>query len=80
MGRKRNDKIEKRILAFISKTKFGVTIEDVSVFLKINRATASKYLAILEATEKIFVREVGKAKFHYPKTRGVQEWLKQVER
>ena len=79
MGRKTND-IEKRILRLISKSRFGVTIEDVSNFLKINRATASKYLAILEATEKILVREVGKAKFHYPKTRSVEEWLRQLER
>ena len=80
MGRKSNNDIEKRILKLISKSMFGLTIEDVSNFLKINRATASKYLAILEATEKILVREVGKAKFHYPKTRSVQEWLKQLEK
>ncbi|MCK4335874.1 MAG: hypothetical protein KAW40_04090, partial [Candidatus Aenigmarchaeota archaeon] len=43
---------------------------------EINRMTASKYLAILEATRQIAVREVGKAKLHYPKSNKNQKWLK----
>ena len=80
MVRKNDIRIEKKILKLISKSNFGLTIEDVAKFLKINRATASKYLAILEATEKIIVREVGKAKFHYPKTRSIEIWLRKLEK
>jgi predicted transcriptional regulator len=64
--------IQDRILSLILKNNFGLTIEEVSNELKINRATASKYLAILEAREKIIVRELGKSKLHYPKTKTLE--------
>ena len=68
--------IRKKILGTISKHDYGLTIEEVANALQINRMTASKYLAILEATGEIVVRNVGKAKLHYPKGRNNQKWLK----
>lgn len=64
-----------RILGLISRRPLGLTIEEVSAELKINRATASKYLAVLEAAKVILVRELGKARLHYPKTREVEACL-----
>ena len=72
---KLNGDIRKKIVALISKKPFGLTIEEVSCELKINRATASKYLAVLEATDKVLVRELGKAKLHYPNNRRVKAWM-----
>ena len=61
-----------RILFLISEKNYGLTIEEISAELKINRATASKYLAVLEAQDKVLVREIGKAKLHYPKTKNLE--------
>jgi len=58
-------KISERILKLLEKKSYGLTIEEVANSLDINRATASKYLAILNAEKKVIVREVGKAKLHY---------------
>jgi DNA-binding IclR family transcriptional regulator len=74
MGRQYGD-IKGRILKLISRKPLGLTIEEISRELRINRATASKYLAVLEAQERILVRDLGKAKLHYPKTRRVEAWL-----
>jgi len=63
-------KIGDRILLLLGRNSYGLTIEDVSNRLSINRSTASKYLFALEAKKKIVVRAVGKAKLHYP--RGVR--------
>ncbi|MBN2042310.1 MAG: winged helix-turn-helix transcriptional regulator [Candidatus Aenigmarchaeota archaeon] len=71
-----NHKTAEKILKILLKHGYGLTIEEVSKILKINRATASKYLAILEAKELILIREVGKAKLHYVKSREMEKWLK----
>ena len=63
---KRNETIKRDILRLLSKRDYGLTIEDVSRYIRIHRITASKYLAVLEAEKNIIVREVGKAKLHYP--------------
>ncbi|UCC91729.1 MAG: hypothetical protein JSV39_00435, partial [Candidatus Aenigmatarchaeota archaeon] len=68
--------LREKIIRLLSKHDYGLTIEDVARPLEINRMTASKYLAILEATRQIAVREVGKAKLHYPKTKGNHKWMK----
>ena len=73
--RRRLGDIEKKILILIKSKPCGLTIEEVSEILKINRATAVKYLMVLCAKDKILVRELGKAKLHYPKTRKVEAWL-----
>jgi DNA-binding IclR family transcriptional regulator len=61
-----------RILFLISEKNYGLTIEEISNDLGINRSTASKYLAVLEAEGKILVRELGKAKLHYPRTKNLE--------
>jgi len=72
--------IEEKILKLLVRDDYGLTIEEVANALEINRMTASKYLAILEATGKITVREVGKAKLHYPKTKNGYRWPKPKNR
>jgi DNA-binding IclR family transcriptional regulator len=73
--RRQDGDIKGSILKLISRKPLGLTIEEISRELKINRATASKYLAVLEAQERILVRDLGKAKLHYPRTRRVEAWL-----
>jgi response regulator of citrate/malate metabolism len=68
----KNARIGEKIESLISRKSYGLTIEEISEELKINRATASKYLAVLGAQNKILVREIGKAKLHYPKTRSLE--------
>jgi response regulator of citrate/malate metabolism len=75
MGRKPKEGLVERILVLLSERRIGLTIEDVAVALSINRATASKYLFALESGQRILVRDVGKAKLHYPKTKEVQRCL-----
>lgn len=65
-----------RIMKLLEKQRYGLTIEEVSFILGINRATASKYLAVLDAGRRILTRDVGKAKLHYPKNRETERWLK----
>jgi len=50
-----------KILDLLRKEKY-LTIEDISKKLRINRSTASKYLAVLEATGHVKYRNIGKAK------------------
>ena len=59
--------IPDKILKLLSQKTYGLTIEEISSELKISRTTASKYLSVLAAIEKIVLREVGKAKLHYLK-------------
>lgn len=73
--RRQDGGIKSRILKLISRKPYGLSIEEISRELKINRATAVKYLAFLEGQERIIVRELGKAKLHYPRTRRVEAWL-----
>jgi response regulator of citrate/malate metabolism len=73
---KQNNSIKSNILVLLLQKPFGLTIEDVSQELKINRTTASKYLAIMDATQEILVREVGKAKLHYPKMKSLEGLIK----
>lgn len=62
-----NNGIKRDILTLLAEKNYGLTIEEISSFLEINRSTASKYLAVMGAEGTISVREVGKAKLHYPK-------------
>ena len=61
--------IRNEILTLLAKKTYGLTIKEISQFLDINRATASKYLFALEAERIIVVRTVSKAKLHYLKSR-----------
>ena len=60
-----------KVSKILLKRNYGLTIEEIAGFLKINRATASKYLAIMEAEGKVLVRCVGKAKLHYLKNKNL---------
>ena len=62
-----NESIKGAIIELLSERSYGLTIEEISRLLNINRTTASKYLFVLNAEGKIFVRDVGKAKLHYLK-------------
>jgi len=64
-----NNGIKEDILKLLAEKNYGLTIEEVASILEVNRSTASRYLAIMEAEGKILVREVGKAKLHYQKNR-----------
>lgn len=70
-----NPDIPGNILKLVSEKPCGLTIQNVANELKINRTTARVYLTLLIGQEKIIVRELGKAKLHYPKTRRVESWL-----
>ena len=59
--------IKQQILKLLSKETYGLTIEDISSILDVNRATASKYLFALVSEQSIVVRSVGKSKLHYLK-------------
>lgn len=59
--------IERKILKLLKRHGYGLSIEDVSKTLEINRTTAAKYLFALESRKIIDTRMVGKAKLHYPK-------------
>jgi len=61
---------ELKIVRLLEKKRDGLTINEVAELLGINRITASKYLAILEAKGRLVVRPIGKAKLYYSK-RGV---------
>jgi predicted transcriptional regulator len=54
-----------RILEFLSERPRGSTISEISDEIDMSRVTASKYLEILVAEEKVDRREVGRAKLHY---------------
>jgi DNA-binding IclR family transcriptional regulator len=73
--RRQNPETSSNILKLISEKPLGLTIEEVSRELRINRATASRHLAVLEAAGKILVRELGQSKLHYPKTRRIESCL-----
>jgi response regulator of citrate/malate metabolism len=73
--RQRDPDIPRKILKLISEKPCGLTIQDVANELKINRTTARVYLTLFIGQGKILVRDLGKAKLHYPKTRRVESWL-----
>lgn len=60
-----NDDKRRQILEFLANNPRGSTISQISKEVGISRVTASKYLKILVAEEKVEQREVGRAKLHY---------------
>jgi len=59
---------EQLILNFLRNQKFDASINEIAEKCSINRITASKYLAVLEAKGIITHRSVGKAKLYSVKT------------
>ncbi|MBI4896346.1 MAG: hypothetical protein HY832_02250 [Candidatus Aenigmarchaeota archaeon] len=58
--------MEQMILGLLEKSKVSLTIEEVAEQAQINRITAAKYLAVLEARGLLHHRAVGKAKLYSP--------------
>ena len=58
--------IAQEIERVLKEKPYGLSIEEVSQALKINRSTASKYLFAMGAEKRVVVREIGKVKLHYP--------------
>lgn len=46
----------------------GLSVQEISEELEINRGTATKYLMVLEAVGNITRRKIGSATLHYLKT------------
>lgn len=57
--------IEKRIIDFIKESPLGTTSSEIAKFLGINRATITKYLAIVREKAKIDFKQFGMAKLWY---------------
>jgi DNA-binding IclR family transcriptional regulator len=57
--------IENLIFDVLKKAETSLTISEIAQKINAHRATASKYLAILEARGMISCRNVGKAKLYY---------------
>ena len=55
---------EKRILDVLKEAKESLTVGKTAEIAKLNRVTAAKYLAILEAKGVISCRNIGKAKLY----------------
>ena len=54
---------EKNILKLLSNNRAnGLYIAEIADSLKINRITATKYIAKLEGAKKVWIRNVGRAK------------------
>lgn len=54
--------VEDTILNTVKKSEFSLTIDEVAKKVGINRITASKYLAVMEARGLLRRRDVGRAK------------------
>ncbi|MCP4760176.1 MAG: hypothetical protein GY870_00245 [archaeon] len=72
----RNEKTEKRdykkeILFFLLRNPSGSTITDIANGIKTSRITAGKYIGILEAKNKITVKQIGAYKLYYNVERGL---------
>jgi len=61
---------EKAIINILKKSRNDMSIQQIATAAKINRITASKYLAILEAKGIIKHRNIGKAKLFSVKVKG----------
>ncbi len=59
-----NNHKDQLILDFLKNRKFDASISEISRACAINRITASKYLAVLEARGLVQSRSVGKAKLY----------------
>ena len=72
-----NEKIKQRILHLLIEEPMGLTILEIAASVGINRATASKYLLVLETEQKVNVREVGRARVHYINQNTLKKFLEE---
>lgn len=63
MKKPAND-VEEKILNALKKSDLGLTIEQVSQEIGMNRITASKYLAVMEVKGMVSCRLIGRAKLY----------------
>lgn len=56
---------QKAILETLKKDREGLMMKEIAEKVHINRITASKYLAVLEAKGLVRYRSIGKAKLFY---------------
>ena len=75
-GCMQNNNIEEDILKLLAEKNYGLMIDEIASILKVNRSTASKYLAVMAAEGKILVREVGRVKLHYQKNEILEELIR----
>ncbi len=73
------DNIEQEIVKILEDNSDGLTINQVSEKANLYRATASKYLMLLEAQGVVQVREIGPAKLYILKD-NVREIVRKMER
>ena len=62
---------KKRILRILNEKPSGLTIKDIAEDINAARNTVSKYLGILEATNKVFTKKVGVYKLYFSSERGM---------
>lgn len=62
--KKHTNETEGRILVALKKSDFGLTIEQVSQEIGMNRITVSKYLAVMEVKGMLSCRIIGRAKLY----------------
>ena len=61
---------ETNIINILKKSKSDLSIQQIADEIKVNRITASKYLAILEAKGIVTHRNIGKAKLFSVRVKG----------
>ena len=59
------DEILKKVEKILKENPEGLTITEISKFLKITRNTVAIALAELKGAKQIRIREIGMAKLHY---------------
>jgi hypothetical protein len=60
-----NSEIEKKIVDFIKNSPLGVTSQDITRYLGLNRMTIAKYLAIIKEKALVDFKQLGMAKLWY---------------
>ncbi len=60
-----DERKKEEVLNLLKKNSDGLTVLDISGFLKVSRNTCAVVLANLDGAGLIRVREVGKCKLHY---------------
>lgn len=74
-----NTEMEEKIVKLLESSEHGLTINEIADKLKMYRATASKYLLIMEAQGVIAMRQIGPAKV-YSLRDAVREMVRKMER
>lgn len=68
---------EKEILGCLSKSTFGLTISDIAKKITTTRNTVYRYLGILEGTDLVFKKKIGRYVLYFSKEKE-QEYLENI--